>query len=109
MTFKDEVQNDIPSAFINFDEFATFHAFDNENILLIEDDDQLQQQGLKDAAGTYKGTKLLHVPSASLKGRPAIGARITYDTKTYTVKNVVDNEGILTITLDINKSIWNGN
>lgn len=102
MTFKDEIANDL-SEFFNEDEFADYHNIEGDNVLCIVDDDSLQQQKIKSATGTYTGTKLIHVKRTALKGRPAVDARLLFDGKTYTVKDCIDNDGMLSITLDIVK------
>jgi len=103
MGFKEDVENDI-SFFLNSEEFAEPHNFEGVNIPCIVDDDALQQQKIKSASGTYVGKKLIHVKRADLKGRPAVDARILFDGKPYTVKDCIDNDGILSITLDIIKA-----
>lgn len=103
MSLKDELENDL-SEFLNEDEFAEIHNIEGENIVCIVDDDSLQQQKIKSAAGTYVGKKLIHVKRTALKGRPAVDARLLFDGKHYTVKDCIDNDGMLSITLDTIKA-----
>lgn len=104
MTFNELVQKDI-NIFLNPGEFSTEHTFDGQKLNCIVDDDKLSEQNLKNAIGTYKGNKLLHIARADLKGRPKNGARVEFDKKIYTVTDCVENDGIFTITLDINKAL----
>ena len=85
--------------FINADK----SVFDGYLIVCIVDDDLLKQNKLK--SETYKGTKMIHVPKCQLKGVPIpYGDFVTFDGRSYTVTDVDDNAGMLTITLDINRS-----
>jgi len=104
MPFKEQIATDIKNVFLNFSELADWHKIEYKDVLCIVDDDTLQQHKIKNAPGNYAGKKLIHVARADLKGRPAVDARLLFDGKTYTVKDCIDNEGILSITLDIIKA-----
>lgn len=104
MTFKDIISTDIKNVFLNLDEFGETHTIEGAEVTCIVDDDTLQQQAIKSATGTYLGKKLIHVARADLLGRPAVGANLKFDGKTYTVKDCINNDGILSITLDLIKA-----
>lgn len=103
MTLKEDIIKDIDSVFLNLDDFAEEHSFDNNNILCVVDEETLNAQKLKDAKGTYVGSKLIYVNVNQLKGKPVNGARIKFDDTYYFVTKVVENYGMYSITLDVNK------
>lgn len=105
MTFKNVIEKDIKKTFINVQEFSTIHTFDRQPVNCIVDDDKLVEQTLKSVVGTYKGVKMIHIAQSDLKGRPKNGAKVEFDNKMYTITDCIDNDGILTITLDINKAL----
>lgn len=104
MTLKDDIKKDIQNVFMNEEEFAEQHEFDGDLVTCIVDDDLLKQNKLK--SETYKGTKMIHVPKCQLKGVPIpYGDFVTFDGRSYTVTDVDNNAGMVTITLDTNRSL----
>lgn len=103
MSFKDEIADDL-AIFLDEEEFAETHNIEGKDVVCIVDDDALQEQKIKSATGTYTGKKLIHVKGTALEGRPAVDGKLFFDGKPYTVKDCIDNNGMLSITLDIIKA-----
>lgn len=104
MNFKEHIALD-NKVFLNLDEFADTHIFDGKEVTCIVDDDYVDLQSLKAGLGTVAGTKAIHVALADLPGKPVADAIISFDGKNYTIQKVVDNEGILTITMLSNQGV----
>lgn len=100
MSFRDEILSDLHDVFINEDEHATLHTIDGKKVICIVDDDKLSENKIK--SGTYKGTKMIHVPLMDLDGLYVQGASIEFDGEPFVVSEVVDSDGMITLTLDIN-------
>lgn len=100
MSLRDEILSDLHEVFMNEDEHATLHTIDGKEILCIVDDDKLSDNKIK--SGTYKGTKMVHVPLLDLEGLYVEGAHIEFDGEPYIVSEVIDSDGMITLTLDIN-------
>lgn len=104
MNFKEQIALD-NRVFLNLDEFADLHIFDGKNVTCIVDDDYVEQQTIKTGLGTAVGMKVIHVSLSELPGKPVSDAVINFDGKNYTIKTVLDNEGILTITMQSNQGV----
>ncbi len=102
MTLKDIIHFDNNNVFMNVDEMADTHLIDDKEVVCIVDNEQLQDNKIK--SGTYKGQLLIHVPLSSLQGKYVQGAAINFDDEDYIVADVVESDGMITMTLDVNES-----
>ncbi len=102
MTLKDTIRSDNYNVFMNIGEMADSHLIDEREVICIVDNEQLQDNKIK--SGTYKGQLLIHVPLNSLQGKYVQGAAINFDDEDYIVADVVESDGMITMTLDVNES-----
>ncbi len=88
--FKEMVKNDTDNVIFNLDEIADLHELDGRQIPVIFDEVTLEKMKSqpKYADGYNTATRLILVRPADLPGKPAEGAHLTLDGKTYLVKGV---------------------
>lgn len=88
--FKEMVKNDTDNVIFNLDEIADLHELDGRQIPVIFDEVTLEKMKSqpKYADGYNTATRLILVRPADLPGKPAEGAYLTLDGKTYLVKSV---------------------
>jgi len=104
--FKDQVAADIAATFINFDEFATEHDIDGENLTIVLDSNL--NTGNKFKGVTEDGVYLNHitffVAENVLGYRPVENDHMTFDGYPCTVASCDEDFGLLEITLEVNRS-----
>ncbi len=101
--FKDIVQNDIHSVFLNIQEFGEEHYIDGSSMPVIVDDFEASEREVKyagDRSGTYKIHRLIYVAEKDFGALPTQGRIITFDGKKYTVQDAVSEGGVHSITLE---------
>jgi hypothetical protein len=111
-SFKDQLALDVQSTFINPDEFATEHNIDGRNMWVVVDTDQLGSNipGLRGSQppayneGVFVNQKVIYVDSIEFGYTPEEDQRIKFDGSTYIVRGVKDDDGILMIMLEANRS-----
>lgn len=88
--FKEMVQHDTDTVVFNLEELADIHEVDGRQIPVIFDEVTLEKMKAqpKYADGYNTATRLILVRPADLPGKPAEGAHLTLDGKTYLVKSV---------------------
>lgn len=104
MSFKDCIASDIKSVFINADEFADTHNINGEECTCILQDVTSAEDITIDKKGNYYpyvygASKVLNVAKDDLTEVPVYGQTLEVDGELYSVENVADDMGILTITL----------
>lgn len=104
MSFKETIQADLSSIFFNLDEFAELHIIDGKEMKVIVDEDMLKERQIKAAEGVYTGTLLFHVEKSTFGEKPAVGQRLRFDNRVFTVNDFQDSDGMYTITLEGNLS-----
>lgn len=107
--FKDMIKNDLSSVFFNQDEFSDVATWNNKQIRIITDKDELLERGKPTAseysAGIYQNSTLIYVPAEDMDNkRPKIGSIITLGKKIYTVQDVTEENDLYCILLKANKS-----
>lgn len=106
--FKDYLRDDI-GTFLNHLEFADTHLVNgkemtvqvDENELLERDKSKIMAAPMK---GIYRSRRLIYVAKAEYGRRPAIETLLNLDGKMFTVRDCVEEAGILAITLEAVKS-----
>ncbi|TKH43460.1 hypothetical protein C1I60_14300 [Paenibacillus terrae] len=120
-SFKDQVEKDVKSVFLNVKEFADWHEISFMSppknglpaapeppvrMLVIVDDDELRDR--KSSAsnptdGVYDADLLFYAQRADFLlhfGRlPVMQSKIRFDERTYTVTDIQDDENMVTVTL----------
>lgn len=108
MTFKEILQRDINEIFFNLDEFSGTHTVDGKEITAMIDDMEHIEREKKmksNMDGIHTRQVLLYVKASEFGGvLPAIGRILTLDARKYLVVDAVDEGGVYTITLEINRS-----
>ena len=105
--FKHMVGSDTDHVIFNLDELADLHEVDGRQVPVIIDDVKLEEMKAnpKYAGGYNTATRLeslILVRARALPGKPAEGAHLTFDGKTYLVKSVT-GRWIWRITLEANR------
>lgn len=110
-TFKDQLAADVRSTFINPNEFATQHMIDDSELWVIVDTQSGSNiPGLRGSQppqyseGVFVEQKTIYVDAIELGYTPEEDQRIKFDGASYTVRGVKDDDGILMILLEANRS-----
>lgn len=106
--FKDAIQEDIFSVFLNLDEFADMHTIDGEEMRVIIDSNELIERTAKSGEthtdGLYKSHILIYVPVEDYGPKPRLGKLLNLDgKKTYVIVDVADEDGIYSMELEANR------
>lgn len=111
MTFKEQIAADTKNVFMNALEFSEEHIIDGRNMLCIVDNNELMARKVK-----YKfrskfyvdqvGIKdiLIYVRAEDFGALPAIGRTLIFDGKPYIICDAVNESGIYSINLEMNKA-----
>lgn len=102
MDFKDIVQNDIYSVFLQDIEFADRKEVNGILIPIIEDDSMLEKAE-SITGGIYNDNKTIYVSAEHIK-KPKQGSILTIDKASYIVVSAADEMGVLSIVLQRNKA-----
>jgi hypothetical protein len=106
-TFKEIIQADVKSVFLNELEFADKHSIDGKEMPAIFDDIENIEREKKMKShmdGIYARQILLYVAASDFGALPAQSRIIKVDGKSYTVVDATDEYGVYTITLEANRS-----
>lgn len=105
--FKDAVNSDINSVFINALEFAEPHNINGKLINCVVDDDVLEERLSRTNQeyfdGVFKSRRLVFIEKDQLPHTPVVGELFRLDGHRYTVVNVAENMGVLDITIESNE------
>lgn len=107
LTFKQTIQNDIGSVFLNASEFADLHTINGKTMAAMVDDMEhieREKRMKSNMDGIYTRQILLYVSGEDYGPLPAFGIIVTMDGKKYTVVDTTDEGGVYTITLEANRS-----
>lgn len=111
MTFKEQIAADTKNVFMNALEFSEEHIIDGRNMLCIVDNNELMARRVK-----YKfrskfyvdqvGIKdmLIYVRAEDFGALPTIGRTLIFDGKPYIICYAVNESGIYSINLEMNKA-----
>ena len=111
MTFKEQIAADNKNVFMNALEFSEEHIIDDKKMLCIVDNNELMTRRVKykyrskfyvDQVGIKD--KLIYVRAEDFGALPAIGRTLTFDGKPYVICDAVNECGIYSINLEINKA-----
>jgi len=106
-TFKELIQADVKSVFLNDLEFADPHTIDGREMPAIFDDIENIEREKKMKShmdGIYARQILLYVAASDFGSLPAQRRILKVDGKNYTVVDATDEYGVYTITLEANRS-----
>lgn len=105
MNFKEYIEHDIKTTFINGDEFAEEKSINGVKLSVVEDSDKLEYRIKKNYDGLLIGDVLFYISAEDWGKIPRVGAipsvnmAINYDGKASTVINVNKQSGLYEIIL----------
>lgn len=106
MNFKDLIKQD-KKIFLNLQEFGESHTVDGiEMTVLIDGMEEVEREKIEriHQDGITKESILIYVDSKEFGELPLIDDIITLDEKRYLVKNVINEDGIFSISLEVNRT-----
>lgn len=111
MSFKELVEQDNRTVFMNLDEFADIHVINGKEMPCIIDNNEMidrekryQYKRSLYADGVYLKEVLLYVKAEDFGPLPAVGRSLTLDKKSYIISDAIDEGGIYSISLEANKT-----
>ena len=104
--FKDVINADIKSVFINEDEFSDKHIInDKEMVVQIDDNEAVERQlKINPNTGVFTRQLIIYVAVEDFGKMPYIGQVINLDGLIYRVVNVSSETGIYAITIERSKT-----
>lgn len=106
-SFKEILNNDIKSVFLNPDEFGEEHMVQGKPMVIVLDDLEninREKKMQSTAGGIFAKQILFYVSAEDFGEMPAPNGLVTLDGKRYIVIDVTDEAGIYAITLEANRS-----
>lgn len=111
MTFKEQIAKDNRNIFLNLDEFGELHIVNGKRMAVLIDNyeqiDREKRYQLKHspyADGVFVKELLIYVRESDFGNMPRIGSMVKFDGKSYTVSDVINEDGIFSISLEANKT-----
>ena len=105
-SFKDVINNDVKTVFLNADEFADEHIINGKKMTVQIDDNEAIERQLKayQNTGVYVRQMIIYVSADDFGKMPYIGQVINLDGIVYRAVDVSNEAGIYAITIERNKS-----
>jgi hypothetical protein len=107
MTFKEILEEDVKDVFFNIDEFSEVHTINGkempvqfDSIEQIEKEKRFNQH----MDGIFVQQKLMYVSADDYGQMPKQGSVIIVDKRRYIVADAIDEGGVYSITLEVNRS-----
>lgn len=97
MKLKDEILKDIDDVFLDFDDFAEEHMFNDVLIKCMFDDDKLTARKGSNELAVSDSTRLFFAKSEDLPAKMRAGAKIKIDHQTYIIDDWAENMGMAEI------------
>lgn len=107
LNFKDTLQNDVKTVFINPAEFGEPHKVNGREMMIVLDDlehIEREKRMKSNMDGVYVKQILFYVALEDFGPLPAQGTIVKLDDKRYLVVDATDECGIYAITMEANKS-----
>ena len=106
-TFKEQIERDNRSVFMNFDEFGAIHRLNGKKKLVIVDEIELTDRekrirsgdGIK-GEGLHKKQLLFYIEAEKFGPLPSPGNLLNFDGKDYNITDANDEDGIYSISLE---------
>lgn len=107
-SFKEIIRQDNKRAFLNFDEFGEYHNVGGKKLLVIVDENEQIERDKRYKStlteGLFKKQLLFYVLKDDFGFLPAPGRVLKFDDTTYIVSDATNEDGILSISLEANRS-----
>lgn len=103
MTFKEVLQRDIKSVFLNFNEFGEYHKINGAEVLVIIDENELTEREKRvrnNEKGLYMRQLLFYVSAEDFGQLPLPGKVLTLDDRKYRITDAQDEGGIYSVSLE---------
>lgn len=107
MTFKEAVASDVHGVFLNVEEFSDMHLVNGDMMAVqIDDNEQIEREKRfnQNMDGIYTNQKLIYVAAADFGALPKQGSILRLDSRTYTVADAIEEDGVYSITLEANRA-----
>lgn len=109
MSFKEHIESDINSVFMDLNIFGEKHTIKGKEMLIIIDEYELierekKQRSIDSDDSLHYRKILFYVRQSEYGALPKIGRKVIFDGKEYTVINAVDEKGIYSISLEAVRS-----
>lgn len=105
--FKDAIEKDVKSVFLNIEEFADVHTLNGKSVRCVLDtiltDEHGGGKGNISYEGVFLNTLTIYVASADIETRPVKGELLYLDDKNYFVQKVSDESGVLVVIVEANE------
>ncbi len=107
--FKDVINNDVKTVFLNTDEFSGEHIINGKKMAVQIDDNEAIERQLRanQNTGVYIRQMVIYVSSDDFGKMPYIGQVINLDGMVYRIVDVSSESGIFAITIERNKAARN--
>lgn len=106
-SFKEMIQNDLKNVFLNPNEFGETHMIDGREMTIIIDEIELVKREARIKTidkGLHKKQLLIYVSAEEFGEEPLIGRLLDLDGSYYEVKDVANEAGMYSISLEVNES-----
>ena len=103
MTFKDCIKSDIADVFLDTDEFSEIHTINGKQMpAMVDEMEQIEREKRynQDMNGAFTNQKLIYVSASDYGAAPAQGSRLVFDGTVFLVSDVVEEDGMYSITID---------
>ena len=105
--FKDCAQEDVKGIFLNTEEFSGAHVVNGKPVTAqIDNNEQIEREKRQNqnADGVYTNQTLLYVAASDFGPMPKQGSILKLDGRIYRVNDVVDEDGVYSITIEANRA-----
>lgn len=106
ISFKEAARKDLANTFLSLTEFADLHKINGKEMPVIVDENELierEKRMKSNMDGIYARTILIYVRGVDFGLLPAIRSKVRLDEKEYLVQEAVNEYGVYSITLEMNK------
>lgn len=105
--FKDIIAKDVHRTFLNIDEFSDIHTINGQSMTAqVDTNEQIEREKRmnQNADGVYTNQKLIYVSASDFGAIPKQGAILNFDGKIYRVVDAIDECGVYSITIEVNRA-----
>lgn len=108
LSFKEIIRQDNKNVFLNLKEFGELHNVGGKDLLVVIDENEQIERDKRYknalAEGLFKKQFLFYVMLEDIGFIPAPGRMLIFDGKPYTVTDSTNEEGVLSISMEANRS-----
>lgn len=102
MSFKEQLQKDLDTVFLNTDDFAELHRVEGKEIPVVVDDDKLEKLKQGQILGLVEADMLLLGKETDFPADITPGRLLNVDGREYIVTNSGENMGLIEVALKQN-------